>query len=178
MADSGWTEQSESLLRTWLRRARYSQDSNYAQGHVYLRANYFLAVPVIVITTVLGTAAFASLQTQVASLGVKLSVGVLSIVAAVLAALQTHFKYSQRAEKLKNLGARYGDIRREIEEVLSLPVADSSAASKILDDIRKKFDAVASEGDLVSSRVWKRTVRSLERKDAARPDGPSAGLLA
>lgn len=78
MGDVTWTDESDQLLRTWLQRARYSQHSHYEQAKVYTRANYVLAVPVIVITSVLGTAAFASFQAHVSSLA-KLLFGALSM---------------------------------------------------------------------------------------------------
>lgn len=44
----------DDLLRGWLRRAREGQHSHHEAGKLFRLANYWLAVPVIVITTGLG----------------------------------------------------------------------------------------------------------------------------
>lgn len=166
MADESWTG-AEELLRDWLQRARESQHSHHEAGKFCRSANYWLAVPVIILTAVLGTSAFASVANAVSGTA-KVYFGTLSMLAAVLTALQTHFRYAERGERHKNLGAQYGSIRREIETVLSLQPSHRGEPSTVLDHIREKMDAISAEGDVVSRRIFERTRRRLARKDAAR----------
>jgi hypothetical protein len=165
MAHENWT-MGDRLLREWLRRAREGQHSHHNAGKFFRRVNYWLAVPIIVITTSLGTAAFATISSRLTDAG-RLWFGALSILAAVLAALQTHFRYAEKAEKHKNLGAQYGGIRRQIEAILSLPYSQRGRQSDVLDEIRYKLDAISSEGDVVSRRIFKRTQEQLMSKDRA-----------
>jgi endonuclease/exonuclease/phosphatase (EEP) superfamily protein YafD len=156
----------ERLLREWLRRAREGQHSHHDAGKSFRRANYWLAVPIIIIMTSLGTAAFATISSQLTEVG-RLWFGALSILAAVLAALQTHFRYAEKAEKHKNLGAQYGAIRRHIEAVLSLPYPERGKQADVLDEIRYKLDAISADGDEVSRRIFERTQERLAYKDRA-----------
>jgi hypothetical protein len=159
----------DELLRTWLRRAREGQHSHHEAGKYFRRANYWLAIPVIVITTTLGTAAFATINTQLAGAG-KIWFGLLSMSAAVLAALQTHLRYAEKAEKHKSVGAQYGGIRRRIEAILSLPPDQRAKQADIIEELRQKLDSISSEGDVVSRRIFERTQKRLASKDRKRSD--------
>jgi hypothetical protein len=166
MSDAAW-ESAEELLSKWLRRAREGQHSHHEAGKALKRANYILAIPIIVITTGLGTAAFATLTTQLAGAW-KVTFGALSIVAAVLSTLQTHMRYAERAEKHKALGAQYGNVRRRIESILATPRGEREDRRATLDEIRARVDALSSEGDVVPRRIFAKTLKRLDDRDRAR----------
>ena len=157
---------ADVLLRDWLRRARESQHSQHEAGKYYRIVNYWFAVPVIVITTALGTAAFASIEKTVSN-SAKVWFGIASLVAAVLSALQTHFHFSERSETHKSIGARYGNIRREIEEVLAVPTEQRGDVQAVVSRIRERLDALGSEGPAVPSKIFNKTLRMLAAKKAA-----------
>ena len=105
------------LLITWLRRARESQFAHYAAADDLSLKGHALGVPVILLTTIVGASAFASVAAEVVPTYAKLLVGAFSVLAAVLSGLQTFFKFSERADKHRVFGARYGALRRELEQL-------------------------------------------------------------
>jgi hypothetical protein len=159
----------EARLKEWMVRTRHSQHSHHEAGKFYKTLHYIYGVPVVVLTTVIGTSVFASLDKQVAD-NMKIWLGALSMSAAALTAVQTHFQFSERSEKHKGLGARYGNIRREIEEVLTLPSVYQTDPKKIMDEIREKLDAIGSEGPVVPRWIWNRTLKMLNQKDKKPPE--------
>lgn len=163
LSDPRWA-QADELLETWLRRAREGQHSHHEAGKFLKRANYWIAIPVIIITTALGTGAFATLTSSVPS-GLKIIFGAFSILAAILSALQVHFRFPERAEKHKTLGAQYGNVRRRIEAILATPQEERGESQRLLDEIRGKFDALSSEGDVVSRRIFDKTLARLDAHD-------------
>ena len=164
-------EAAEGLLRDWLRRARESQHSQHEAGKYYRRVSFWFSVPVVVITTVMGTAAFASLERSISD-AIKIWFGAASLLAAVLSALQTYFHFSERSETHKNLGARYGNIRREIEEILVLPPAARGEMTSVLNRIRQRLDALSAEGPAVPTRIFLKTLKVLaEKKASSNPSG-------
>ena len=169
-------EKTEVLLRDWLRRAREDQHSQHEAGKFCRSFNYWLRIPVIVLTTALGTAAFASLEKQVSN-SIKMWFGGLSIFAAVLTAISTHFKFFEQSEMHKILGAKYGIIRRDIEAVLHLPMNERESPKVVVDRIRKQFDDIASEGTVVSGRIWKKTVKMLRDKEVPPTFGKHSDLI-
>jgi hypothetical protein len=131
-----------------------------------------LAVPVIIITTALGTAAFATITSNL-SAGAKGWFGALSLVAAVLAALQLNFRYLEKAEKHKYLGSQYGGTRRSIESILALSEESRGDVKAVLSDVKSQLDRIGSEGDAVSRRIYERTVQRLAVRDRAKQEGSS-----
>ena len=87
--------------------------------------------------------------------------GLCSVLAALLAGLQTFLGYSERSEKHRMAGARYGALRREMDVLRTSP---DLVDSNMLDSIRAKMDALALESPLVSNRI-----RDVVRKERQVP---------
>lgn len=165
--DDVWIE-PEKLLNDWLRRARESQHSHHESGKSCMRFHYWIGVPAAVLAGLLGSAAFVSLQKAAVSDRAKIGFGAFSLLAAVLATLQTVLKFSERSERHKVLGATYGNIRREIETVLALPPSMRGAPKSVLDTMRSKLDKISAEGPVVPTRIFNRTLSMLRAKDKAK----------
>lgn len=152
--ESGPHERSAtSLLEEWLRRTRESQYGHYAAAKRLGYLNYGMGIPVVVMSTVVGTSVFASLRQQV-DLRLQIGVGLISVLAAVLAGLQTFLRFSEKAEKHRSAGAEYGAIARHIEESLSVPPGADGLA-KLLGELRSHMDTLAKEAPEIPSHVWK-----------------------
>ena len=86
-------------------RASVNRRSHYLASLVDGRKNSWLGVPVVIITALVGTSIFGSLQDE-PSAPVKIAAGILSISATVLAALQTYLGFSEKSAKHKAAGAK------------------------------------------------------------------------
>lgn len=129
--------------------------------------NYWLGAPAVVLTAIVGTAAFAAIEKEVDDRW-KLTLGSLSVFAAVLTAMQTFFAFAEKTETHKKLGATYGNIRRNIEQVLALPPSLRPDPKTTLDEIRAELDKISGEGPVVSEWLWNRTIRMLQKKDVGK----------
>jgi hypothetical protein len=172
MSDDGWAE-AEKLMRTWQRRAREGQHMQHEAGKSFRRLHYVIAVPVVVITTVLGTATFATITSNLAA-STKAWFGAGTLLAATLAALQLQFRFLERAEKHKNLGAQYGKVRRQIEQTLALPRDTRGEVKEVLADVRTELDRISAEGDAVSRRIYKKTLKLLAARDRLKKTKPES----
>lgn len=142
----------EELVVAWLRRARESQLSHYEMATRLARRNLWLGIPVIVITAIVGTSAFASIVAELVPTWAKVGAGGASVVAAVLASLQTFFKFSERAERHKAFAAKFGAVRRELETLhASGRVAQEPSYVAVL---REKLDRLAEEAPAVPADVF------------------------
>ena len=95
-------------------RAQRKARSHYLTAKRNSRMHTNLGVPVVVISTIVGSTIFATISDDPA-VGWKIVAGLLSITAAVLAALQTFFKYSELAEKHRVSGAEYASLKRRLD---------------------------------------------------------------
>jgi hypothetical protein len=84
---------------------------------------------------------FATVQKQ-PELWLQITVGLASVAAALLASLQTFLGYSERAEKHRIAGAKYGALGRELEQ---LRASDSPLSDDLISKIRKSLDDLAVE---------------------------------
>jgi len=150
------------LLRKWQQRARTNQMQHYEAAKIFDRAHRALGIPVVVLSTVVGTAVFATLQKQV-GLKIQLFVGSLSVLAAILAALQTFLRFSERAEKHRSTAATYSAVRHGIEMVTHEPVALRGPLKEFLEGIRTQIDSLAQSAPNVPDRVWRRIGTAKDR---------------
>ena len=97
---------TDSLLLKWIRRARESQMSHYDMANFLGRRSRGLGVSVIAITSLIGTTAFLSMIATGVSPWVRIVIGLVSVLASVMASLQTFLRYAERAEQHRAAGAR------------------------------------------------------------------------
>jgi len=142
-----WSDELEGLLEDWHRRVTTAQFGHQRQADRFRTLSLVLGIPVVVLTTLVGTSAFAAV-THGADKTARLLVGVVSIVAAVLASIQTFLGYGQAAERHRIAGTRYASLRRSIEEGLGRHDAS------VLDRLRPEMDKVGAASPQIGRRIW------------------------
>ncbi len=165
-----WTEAVLSLLREWQERAAVSQDAHYVIATRLSRSNLMFGVPVVVLATVVGTSVFATLQEQVAS-GWRIAIGVVSVLAAVLASLQTFLRFQERAEKHRAAAELWASIRREIDQMLALHpeyLAERSDPKAYLDQLRRRMGEVSAQSPEIGDKDWARAQSRFTARPAQR----------
>jgi hypothetical protein len=78
------------------------------------RWNRYFGISVVIMTALVGTAIFGTLQ-QNPELYWRILAGGISILATVFAALQTYLNFSEQAEKHKEAGNSYAELRRKFD---------------------------------------------------------------
>ncbi|HXO39542.1 MAG TPA: SLATT domain-containing protein [Candidatus Acidoferrum sp.] len=136
------------VLDDWYERVCVTQRAHYLSADHFKRKSYWLGVPVIGLTTVVGTSVFATIQKQPV-LWQQVTAGLASVAAAILASLQTFLGYAERAEKHRVAGAKYGALGRELEV---LRASDRAENDEILRELRKRLDALALESP--NNPIW------------------------
>jgi SMODS and SLOG-associating 2TM effector domain family 4 len=131
----------QQVLGGWYERVVVTQRAHYLSADYFGARKYWLGIPAVVLSTLVGTSVFATVQKQPA-LWLQITVGLASVAAALLASLQTFLGYSERAEKHRIAGAKYGALGRELEQVLA---SDATVAPEAMAEIRKRLDDLAVE---------------------------------
>lgn len=153
-----WTPAVIELLRDWERRAAASSETHYNIAGRLSKANVRLGVPVVVLTTFIGTSVFATLEENVAT-EFRIAVGGLSAVAAVLASLQTFLRLAERSEKHRASAELWAAVRREIAEMVALHptyLASRGDPKSYLDDLRRRMDEISAQSPEMGDRNWGR----------------------
>jgi len=172
-----WTERVLSLLHDWQRRAAVSQEAHYARATRLANYNIWFGVPVVALATFVGTSVFATLQEDV-RIELRIAVGSISVLAAVLASLQTFLRFQERAEKHRVSAELWAAIRREIDEMLALHpeyLAERSDPKKYLDDLRRRMDEVSAQSLEIGDRYLRDAQRRFEVENVEPPGRASDG---
>ena len=160
-------ESPAELLLGWLVHAHKGRDRHDLAARVYERGRYMLGVPTLIASTIVGTSVFSALSSP--SGGVpSLWVGLFSVLAAILAALQTFLDLPARSAQHRATGVKYKAAIRELEQMRA--TLAPGAAPPVRSDQRRASDAGRTGGsgprhhasDLLCNRaaVFKRSLRS------------------
>ena len=141
-----------SFLDDWYARAFVTQRAHYLSADHFGKRKYWLGIPAVVLSTLVGTSVFATVQKQPEP-WLQIVVGLASVVAALLASLQTFLGYAERAEKHRIAGAKYGALGRELEVMRALPSAPSG---EVVAEVRKRIDALALESPNNPLAIYKK----------------------
>jgi hypothetical protein len=136
----------------------YNREGGHYQMALRLkRSERLLGVPVIVTTSIVGTAIFATLQRD-ASVGWKIATGVISIAAAALAALQTFFNYGGDAQRHEVAAVGYARLWRQLHQFRLKYSADDYTRPDALESLAKlvdQMDSLEEKSPRITNRVWK-----------------------
>jgi len=129
-----------NLVEIWYKRVETCHKCHFLASQRYSRYKYLVGIPTIFFTTLVGTTVFASLSsTNSASVTITITVGLCSVTAALLSSLQTFLGFSERTERHRDAGVKYGAAGRRLELILNegnLPQGQESATlKKELDDL-------------------------------------------
>jgi hypothetical protein len=145
------------LLHRWLKRVRESAFAHYVAEEKYSRLRLIIGVPAAFMSAIVGTSVFAALDSNSGlDTRVKIIVGVMSILAAVLTGLQTFLRFSERAEQHRKIATEFGILRRYIEANLT---ANKPVSDQLVDDIRKRIDDLTKSAPNVPPNVWDKAVK-------------------
>ncbi|MDQ4030496.1 MAG: SLATT domain-containing protein [Actinomycetota bacterium] len=170
---SPWTPAVLELLRDWDLRAAASAETHFDSAMRLSRRNVQLGIPVVALSTFVGTSVFATLQADVGTY-LRILVGGISVSAAVLASLQTFLRFAERAERHRVAADNWSAIRREIAQMLALHptyLASRGDPKQYLDDLRRRMDDVAAQAPEMPERRW---ARAREKHGIGEVDRPAA----
>ena len=157
-----WSAQVAELLENWHKRVYAAQSAHYAAADRFRLLNYVVGIPAVVFSSIVGTAIFAGLDHDRPR---TLVVAFASILAAVLAGLQTFLRFPERATQHATAADWYSAIRRDLEQVQHLPVEARGKVKEYLDRVRKEMNRVAQDAPELNVRLWKREAKRFGVKE-------------
>jgi len=150
------------LLENWHSRVYAAQAAHYASADRFRLANYIVGVPAIIFSSIVGTAIFAGLEKNS---GLAWLFALVSILAAILAGLQTFLRFSERATQHATAGDWFSAVRRDIEETLHLPVECRGKVKDCFDRFRKEINRAAQDAPELRSKFWQREASRFRVKE-------------
>ena len=146
------------LVRGWLLHAHKGRDRHDTAGRKYEQKKYLIGIPALVVATIVGTSVFSALGSDDRS-PVSLWVGLLSVGAAVLSALQTFLDYPSRAERHRAVGVKYKAIIRSLEHMLANNAAGLAPTDGQITEIQERLDQLEDSAPVIGPGIFDQVER-------------------
>lgn len=160
---SPWSKAVMQRLFDWECRCAAAEEVHFDVAEELSRRNLFLGIPVVVLSAIVGTSLFASVSSDGVAVGIRIAAGTVSLIAGVLASIQTFLRFGARAEQHRVAAERWAAVKREIEKVRALPAEQVGDANELLDDIKARMDQAADKAPAMPKRRWNRALAKQER---------------
>jgi len=153
-----------ALLTQWRQNLLIVRDTQYTTSQQLSWFNYIFGIPVVALSAILGTSILATIQESVDT-NLKFAAGLIGMLIAALAGIQTLLRFEERAEKHRKIGARCAALIREIDETLAYSEDDKDIPKDAVKSIRQRYDEVALDAPPTSRRVLKKVLKILKSDD-------------
>jgi len=139
-----WSDQLESLIAAEAERCRGYAWINQRCEQMYNRKNNWIAIPVIVLSTLSGTASIGSStlfgdETMASSV----SIGLVSIVVGILNTISSFYAFARKAEAHRIAYLNYSKLFSTVAVELALPRLERSSPEEILKNLRSTMERLA-----------------------------------
>jgi len=139
------------LFTGWLIHSHKARDRHDAAARHYANAQFWLGVPALLVSTLVGTTVFAALSSRETP---PLWVAVLSVLAAVLTALQTFMDFAGRSDKHRNAAVKYKVAIRLFEETLVQLGQGKEPVKDEIDAARTMLDGLEETAPVIMSKFY------------------------
>lgn len=155
---------AKTRLEQWCNGIKIAHISHYRAAAHYKRLGRGFGIPVVILTTVVGTVVFTSIASPNGySTGLQLLAGLLSMGAAVLSGLATFLNYGELAERHRDAAVKYGNLRREIEEIISFTPSQDELKSTMA-DLRTRWNSLDIEAPSIPQKIHDYALRRVKPK--------------
>ena len=155
--DTVWTEHHENILIEWADKATCYRWL-HAKSHLdYSRANTWFTIPVIVMSTLTGTANFAQDRfPEDIRPAISSGIGTVNIIAGIITTIQQFLKISEYNEAHRACSISWGKFYRNIKVELAKDPKERSNVKQLLKTQKEEFDRLMEISPPISEKVIKR----------------------
>ena len=151
-----WTDQEEYLLSLWADRALCYKLIHEESEGMHRRHHKWFSIPVIVLSTLTGTANVAisayvpAAYTSIA----QLIIGCVNLFAGVLSTLQNYFRSAEKVEAHRHAAVSWGKIYRSIYVELSLAREKRKPIAEFLRISKTEYDRLIDSSPIVKKSIY------------------------
>lgn len=155
-----------ALLDQWHRGIRLWHIAHAKAAAHFRWRGRLLGVPVVILTTIVGTSIFATISEQAVSDTWKIAAGLMSGLAALLSALQTFLNYGVLAEKHNIASIAFGALRRDLERALDASPHGGEIRAQIMKEIGDRWAEIEREAPIVPVNIHRHAAKQVDARQA------------
>lgn len=141
----------DELIAGWLIHAHKARDRHDEAARRYAKGQFALGIPTLIVSTVVGTSVFASLSSEQIP---PWWVGLLSLLAAVLSALQTFVDFGGRSDRHRTTAVKYKSAIRSLEQAVVHLRSGSGLSDDDIAALRSRLDELEDTAPVVMPRIY------------------------
>ena len=167
-----WKEEEELILKDWADKAQCYEILHSKSHEVYNRKNTLFVIPVIIISTLTGTANFA--QDRVPSKYQNIFVmvvGSFNILAAIITTISQYLKIAELNESYRVGTLSWGKFYRNIKTELAKHPLDRMPAKTMLKLCKEEFERLLEVYPGIPKNIIKKfNIQFKDHQDIAKPE--------
>lgn len=167
-----WHPQHEKILKEWGESCACYRYLHYKSHQKYKKSSMRFTLPIIIISTITGTANFAQDTFPPAwHEYVPAGIGTLNLFAAILTTVAQFLKINELQESHRVSSIHYGKLSRTIRLELNLPISQRSHdGSNMVDICRSEFDRLIEQSPPIPGDVLRDFEKKFVGKDVTVPE--------
>ncbi len=171
---NGWTKQLENLVAEWADKASCYQWMHGKTEEKFSKMNYYFTIPVIIMSTLTGTANFATnsiVTSEEQAKFVTFGIGAISLIAGIISTVANFLRYAQGSEAHRVAAISWGKFQRFISIELSLHPNERMDAMSFLKMGRIELDRLIEQSPPIPPKIVEAFMIAFrEKKDIVRPE--------
>ena len=167
-----WTPEQEELLAEWSEKATCYRWLHSRSEKRYRCRNYTFTIPVIILSTLTGTANFAmdSFVPESHKKVAMASVGAVNIFAGILSTLQNFLRYAELMESHRLSEVQWSKFGRNIAVELALDPKRRKPANDFLKVCRAEYDRLIEQSPAIDDPIVDQFKANFKGTDINKPD--------
>lgn len=174
--NNGWTKQQEQLMAEWADKAGCYRWLHDRCEKKYNSLNMSITIPVIILSTLTGTANFAldgfiSPNDQDAKKYAQAAIGAVSIFAGILTTLGNFLRFAQGSEANRVASIAWGKFQRQIAVELAIHPNDRIDCMDFLKICRAELDRLIEQSPPIPDDILHQFAKEFKnKKDVKKPE--------
>jgi hypothetical protein len=170
--NNGWSFEHDELLSNWGDKAACYTWMHDATQRKFARINMSLGIPVIVLSTISGTANFGISTIFPAGFNYGNAViGVLSLITGVISTISNFLGYAQSEEAHRIAGIQWSKFKRTIETELSINPTERKNSNEFIKYCKAELDRLMEQSPIIPQVIIDRFIKTFRKvKDVKMPE--------
>lgn len=150
-----WGDSEEELLAKWADKATCYRWMHDKAEKMYSRLNMIMTIPVIVLSTLTGTANFGMSSTVPKEMQTyaQLGIGGVSLITGIISTVANFLRYAQGMEAHRGAAISWGKLYRKISVELSLPRTQREPSMDFLLVCRSELDRLIEQSPSIPDSI-------------------------
>jgi len=149
-----WSQQHEKILIDWADKASCYKWLHEKTMREFSRKNRWFTIPVIIMSTVTGTANFAQDRIPESYVGTyTMTIGTISLIAGIITTIQQFLKISELNESHRVSSISWGKFYRNVKIELAKSPPERTPVTQLIKSCKEEFDRLLETSQSIPNHV-------------------------